>query len=315
MTASPTNAEVAARLREMALYLDMTGVQFKPRAYEKAAQAIDALDLPIGEVFAGGGVKALAQLPGVGKGIAERVAELIATGTCRDLEALRQQTPVDIMALTAIDGVGPKMAKALYEVLDIRSVADLERAARAGQIRALAHFGEKTEARILKGIAFLKQRGGRVPLGAVLDLARRLETRLPGVRGVLRAADAGAIRRRKEMVVEFEVLVEEEGPATMMESFVALPEVAHVYGHGPTKTMVRLQSGMDADLRVVPEESWGAALNYFTGSKHHNVALRRIAIAKGYKLNEYGVFAGERAIAGATEEAVYEALDLAYVPP
>ena len=310
-----TNAEIAERLREMALFLDMTGVQFKPRAYEKAAEAIAACDRPVAELFAGGGVKALGGLAGVGKGIAERVGEIVTTGTCRDLEALRQATPVDVAALTAIDGVGPKMVKALYDDLDVRTVADLERVARAGQIRALPHFGAKTEEKILKGIAFLEQRRGRRPLGTVLGMARDLEARLAGLPGVQRAAVAGSIRRRKEAIGDLDFLVVARSPAEVMAFFVGQPEVAHVYGQGATKAMVRLRNGMDADLRVVPAESWGAALNYFTGSKAHNVALRRIAIERGYKLNEYGVFDGDRSIAGQTEEEVYAALGLAYVPP
>lgn len=310
-----TNADVAERLREMAVYLDMTGVQFKPRAYEKAAHAVEGLDRPVADLYAERGVKGLAQLPSVGTGIAERIGEIIRTGTCHDLEALRKATPVDVMALTAVEGLGPKMVKALYDDLGVRTVADLEKAARAGRIRELAHFGEKTEAKILKGIGFLKQRSGRQPLGLVLDLARDIEARLTGLRGVQQAAVAGSIRRRKETVGDLDFLVVAREPERVMDFFVSMPEVAHVYGTGPTKTMVRLRSGMDADLRVVPAESWGAALNYFTGSKDHNVTLRRIAIEKGYKLNEYGIFKGESAIAGRTEQEVYAALGLVYVPP
>jgi len=310
-----TNADVAERLLEMAAYLDMTGVQFKPRAYEKAAHVVATLDVPIGELYAASGVKALAGLPGIGKGIAERIGEMLATGTCHDLEAMRQQTPVDVMAMTAIEGIGPKMVKALYDELGVRTVADLEQAARAGQVRALPRFGEKTETKILKGIGLLTQQGGRLPLGMVLPLARDIEARLAAVRGVQRAAVAGSIRRRKDTVGDLDFLVVARAPDVVMDFFVALPEVAHIYGKGPTKTMVRLRSGMDADLRVVPAESWGAALHYFTGAKDHNVALRRIAIERGCKLNEYGVFKGDRAIAGRTEEEVYDALGLAYVPP
>jgi DNA polymerase (family 10) len=310
-----TNADIAACLREMALFLDMTGVEFKPRAYEKAAHAIEALDGAVSELYASGGVKALAKLPGVGKGIAERIGEMVQTGTCRDLEDMRRETPVNIRDLTAIDGIGPKMVKALYQDLGVRTVADLEQAARSGSIRGLPHFGEKTETRILKSIGFLRQSQGRLPLGMVLDLARDIEARLAGVRGVRQAAVAGSIRRRRETVRDFDFLVVADDPETVTDFFVSMPEVAHVHGKGSTKTMVRLRSGMDADLRVVPAECWGAALNYFTGSKDHNVALRRIAIEKGWKLNEYGLFEGERAIAGCTEEEVYDALGLQYVPP
>jgi DNA polymerase (family 10) len=173
----------------------------------------------------------------------------------------------------------------------------------------------KPEQKILKGLELLKQRSGRQPLGAVLDLARELEARLAALPGVSQAAVAGSVRRRRETIGDLDFLVVAADAAAVMRAFVALPEVAHVYGTGPTKTNVRLHNGMDADLRVVAAESFGAALNYFTGSKDHNVALRRIAIERGLKLNEYGLFKGERAIAGRTEADVYRALGLPYIPP
>ena len=310
-----TNSAIADVLREMALYLDMTGVQFKPRAYDRAAHAVETFGRPLADVYAEAGVKGLMSVPGIGKGIAERIGELISTGTCSDLQALRQATPSDVIALTAIEGIGPKMVKALYDDLGVRSVGDLEEAARSGRVRALPKFGEKTEAKILKGIGFLAQRGGRQRIGLVLPLARDIEARLADLPEVERVAVAGSIRRRRETIGDLDFLVVARDPAAAMECFVSQPEVAHVHGKGPTKAMVRLRNGLDADLRVVPLQSWGAALNYFTGSKDHNVALRRIAIERGYKLNEYGVFEGERAIAGASEEDVYAALGLAYVPP
>ncbi len=310
-----TNADVSRFLREMSIFLDMAGVPFKPRAYEKSAYAVEALDRPVQELYAEGGVKALASIPSVGKGIAERIAELLTTGKCGDHERLRRETPVDVAGLTAIEGLGPKMVKALYDDLGIRTVADLESAARAGKIRQLPHFGEKTERKILTGIGFLKQGSGRQPIGLVLDLVRTIEERLSALRGVRQVAVAGSIRRRKETVGDADLLVVSSRPETVMDFFVSMPEVAHVHGKGPTKTSVRLAMGMDADLRVVPAESFGAALNYFTGSKDHNVVLRRIAQEKGLKLNEYGVFKGDRPIAGRTEPEVYAALGLAYVPP
>jgi DNA polymerase (family 10) len=310
-----SNEAIAQVLREMALFLDMTGVAFKPRAYEKAAYAVEALDRPLAEIDTEGGLKALEALPSVGRGIAERIEELLRTGRCKDHEKLRKATPVDIGALTAIEGLGPRMVKVLYDELGVRTVADLEKAARAGRVRALPHFGEKSEQKILRGIGFLRQGGGRRPLGHVLKLVRGIEARLADLAGVDRVAVAGSIRRWKETVGDADLLVVARRPEKVMDFFVAMPEVAHVYGKGRTKTMVRLDNGMDADLRVVPAESFGAALNYFTGSKDHNVTLRRIAQDKGYKLNEYGVFAGDRRIAGRSEEEVYEILGLDYVPP
>jgi DNA polymerase (family 10) len=310
-----SNAEVARALREMALFLEMEGVPFKPRAYEKAALAVEALDRPVAAIAAEQGRKGLDALPGVGKGIAERIDELLRTGRMRDLEELRRATPVDVLGLTAIEGIGPHAAKALYAGLGVRDLRDLEAACREGRVRALPHFGAKSEAKILRGLALLAQAGGRQLLGRVLPLARDLEQRLASLPGVTRAAVAGSIRRRKETIGDLDFLVAARDAAAVSRAFAALPEVAHVHARGPTKTLVRLAIGIDADLRVVPEVSFGAALAYFTGSKAHNVALRRIAQARGWKLNEYGLFRGERRLAGATEEEVYEALGLAFVPP
>jgi len=179
----------------------------------------------------------------------------------------------------------------------------------------LARFGEKSEQKILKGIGFLKKRGGRFPLGAVLPVMNDIAARLEQLRGVKQVAVAGSIRRRKETIGDGDVLVVAAKPDAVMDFFVSMPEVVHVHGKGHTKSSVKLGSGMDVDLRVVPAESWGAALNYFTGCKDHNVALRRIAIGKKLKLNEYGVFRGEKAIAGKSEEEVYAVFGLPYIPP
>jgi DNA polymerase (family 10) len=310
-----SNAEVAVALREMALFLEMEEVAFKPRAYEKAAVEVEALDRPLDEIESEQGEKGIEALPGIGRGIAERIVELVRTGRMRDLEALRKQTPVDVRGLTAIEGVGPKTVRALYEALGIRDVRSLERACRGGRVRALPNFGEKTERNILKGIAFLQSTGTRQPLGLVLPLARELEGRLREVVGVARAAVAGSVRRRKETIGDLDFLVAARNPEEVARAFAAFPEVVHVYERGKTRTRVRLADGMDADLRVVPAASFGAALAYFTGSKAHNVALRRLAQRKGLKLNEYGVFRDGRKLAGRTEAEVYRALGMPPVPP
>ncbi len=310
-----TNAEIARVMREIAVFLDMEGVPFKPRAYEKVAYAIEAVDEPIADIFARGGIKAVEEIPGVGKSIAEKIVTLIETGRLPYYEELRSKTPVDVASLTAIEGLGPKNIKALYEELGVRTVEDLEKAALAGKIRDLPHFGEKSEQKILKGIGFVKRSSGRFPLGAVLPLIESIEARLRKIAGVKRVAIAGSVRRCKETVGDGDILVVAAKPDAVMDFFVGMPEVIHVHGKGPTKSSVKLDTGMDVDVRVVPAESFGAALNYFTGSKDHNVALRRLAIERKLKLNEYGVFRGERAIAGRTEEDVYAALGLPYIPP
>jgi DNA polymerase (family 10) len=310
-----TNAEIARVMREIAVFLDMEGVPFKPRAYEKVAYAIEAVDEPIADIYRRGGIKAVEEIPGVGKSIAEKIVALIERGRLPYYEELRRKTPVDVAGLTTIEGLGPKNIKALYEELGVRTVEDLEKAALAGKIRALPHFGEKSEQKILKGIGFVKKSTGRFPLGAVLPLMHDIEARLQKISGVKQVAIAGSIRRRKETVGDGDILVVAAKPDAVMDFFVSMQEVIHVHGKGPTKSSVKLNTGMDVDVRVVPAESFGAALNYFTGSKDHNVALRRLAIERKLKLNEYGVFRGDRAIAGRTEEEVYAALGLPYIPP
>ena len=310
-----TNADLARIMREIAAFLDMDSVPFKPRAYEKVAYAIEAVDEPIAEIHRRGGIKAVEQIPGVGKSIAEKLVTLIETGHLPYYEELRAKTPVDVAGLMAIEGLGPKNIKALYTELGVRTVGDLETAALAGKIRQLPHFGEKSELKILKGIGFLKTSTGRFPLGQVLPLMTDIAARLEQLRGVKQVAIAGSIRRRKETIGDGDVLVVAAKPDAVMDFFVGMPEVVHIHGKGHTKSSVKLATGLDVDLRVVPAESFGAAMNYFTGSKDHNVALRRIAIDKQLKLNEYGVFRGDKAVAGRTEEDVYAVLGLPYIEP
>jgi DNA polymerase (family X) len=310
-----TNDRLAEMLREMALRLEMAGVPFKPRAYEKAAHAVEAVVQPLGELYRGAGLKALEQLPGIGKGIAGRIEEALRSGSIADLEKLREQVPVDVLGLKRVEGLGPKIARALYEELGIRDLDGLEAAARAGRIRELPHFGEKTEQKLLRGIEFLRQASGRIPLGAALRSAQPIEEHLRGAPGVGEVRIAGSIRRRKETIGDIDVLAVSDCPEDVMERFAGMPSVAHVYARGPSKTLVRLESGIDADLRVVPAESFGAALLYFTGSKAHNVALRTFAQARRLKLNEYGLFKGSKRLPARTEEELYEALGLPFIPP
>jgi DNA polymerase (family 10) len=311
----PTNAHVARALREMAAFLEMEGVPFKPRAYAKAALAVEALARPLAQIDAESGAAGIDALPAIGRGIAQRVDELIRTGRIADLEALRERTPVDVLGLTAVEGLGPKGVRVLWQELGIRDVPELERACRERRVRALPRFGAKSEAKLLRGIELLAASAGRQLLGAVLPLACDIEARLRGVPGVTRAAVAGSVRRRKETIGDLDFVVSARDPGAVARAFASMPEVAHVHGRGPTKVMVRLATGIDADLRLVPAASFGAAIAYFTGSQAHNVALRRIAQRRGMKLNEYGLFRGARRLAGRTEAEVYEALGLELVPP
>jgi DNA polymerase (family 10) len=310
-----SNVELARCFRDLAAYLDMEDVPFKPRAYEKAAQAIESHDRPLVDVYRAGGVKALCEIPAIGRSMAEKLEELITTGRCALHEQYRRRLPVDLGELTAIEGIGPKAVKVLYERLGVRTAADLEAAARAGRIRKLPHFGEKSEQRILHGLAALAAGRGRTPLAAVLEPIETLAERLRRIPGVSRVTIAGSIRRRRETVGDADLLVVARRAPAAIAGFVAGPDVARVLGRGDTKCSVKLASGLQVDLRVVPAESFGAALLYFTGSKAHNVALRQLAIKRRLKLNEYGLFRGTRTVAGRTEEEIYERLGLAFVPP
>ncbi len=309
------NSEIARILREISAFLDMQDVPFKPRAYEKAAQSVAAIEEPVERLYAKGGVRALEKIPGVGKSVAAKIAEFVETGKVGYHQQMHAKMPIDLDRLLGVEGLGPKRIRALYEQIRVRNLADLEAAARAGKLREVPGFGEKSEQKILHGIGFLRAGGGRMPIGEVLPLAREIEERLRQTPGVERATIAGSLRRRKETIGDMDFLVVSSQPARAVEAFLHLPEVSQVHARGPTKSSVRLRIGIDADLRVVPEESFGAALQYFTGSKDHGLACRKIAMANGLKLNEYGVFRGKRRIAGESEEEVYAALGLAWIPP
>jgi DNA polymerase (family 10) len=308
------NQELARIFGEMALYMEMEGgMVFKIRAYENAANAIGSMSEDVGDIYRKAGVKGLMEIPSVGKGIAEKIEEYLKTGRIRKYDEVKKRLPIDVDSLKGVAGLGPKKMLALYRKLGIRNLQDLQKAAKGGKIRNLRGFGQKTEQSILKGIEFA-QPAKRQLLGKALPLAEEIEKRLQALPYVEKAVVAGSIRRRKETVGDADFLVVSSEPQKVMDFFVKMPEVARVYGKGTTKTMVRLE-GMDADLRVVPAASFGAALNYFTGSKEHNVALRTIAMAKGMKLNEYGLFRGEKFAGGKDEEEIYRLLGLQYIPP
>ncbi|OGZ97741.1 MAG: DNA polymerase III [Candidatus Sungbacteria bacterium RIFCSPLOWO2_02_FULL_54_10] len=310
-----TNRDIVTVLREMAALLEMEGVAFKPRAYEKAAAGVEAWDTVLADAYKRDGIKALKGIPAVGRGIASHIAELLEKGRIKAYEDLHKKVPVNVTELLQVEGVGPKMLRTLWEKLRVCTLADLEMAAQTGKIGVLPRFGEKSEQRILKSIEFLRASGGRRTLGSVLPEVLVLEVDIRAFPEVSAVVAAGSIRRRKETVGDIDILVASAKPKRVTERFLALPQIAHVYGSGDTKTNVRLKNGLDCDLRVVPPISWGAAFQYFTGSKDHNVALREVAIKKGYKLNEYGLFKDQKMIVGKTEKEIYKALGLPYIEP
>lgn len=314
-----TNQSVAEILREIGEYLAMQNIPFKPRAYQKAAGVIEGLEEEVADMYARGGLKTLEEIPGVGVSIAEKIEEFIKTGKVKYFEGLRKKAPVDLSSLSRVEGLGPKSIKTLYEKLDIRNLGDLEKAAKAGKIAKLEGFGAKSEEKILKGIGFAKTSGGRFALGFIMPQVRAVTAYLGRLPDVERVTVAGSVRRRKETVGDVDILAVSAKPKAVMERFISMPEVISVIAHGETKSSVKIKPGVNIDLRVVPAGSYGATLNYFTGSKDHNVALRKIAVAKGWKLNEYGLFrvAGgrETMIAGRTEEEIYEKFGMDYIEP
>ncbi|MBI1960721.1 MAG: DNA polymerase/3'-5' exonuclease PolX, partial [Candidatus Liptonbacteria bacterium] len=289
---------------------------FKPQAYEKASEIIGGMRGSVADLYKKEGRAGLTSIEGVGEGIADVIEDLLKTGKSRHHAELKKKTPVDLTALLSVEGLGPKGIRRLYKELGIRTLKDLERAAKKGKIAALEGFGKKSEENIVRGIEFVNRSGGRLLLGDALPAVERIAEELRHVAGVEEALVAGSLRRRKETIGDGDILVISKHPEPVMERFTTLPDVVRVYARGGTKASVRIHMGMDIDLRIVPRESAGAALNYFTGSKEHNVALRTIAIKKGLKLNEYGLFSrsGKR-VAGKTEKEIYDALGVAYMEP
>jgi DNA polymerase (family 10) len=309
------NQELAKIFTEISEYLEMDGVPFKPYAYQKAALTLETLKDDVEDLYRKGGFKALKSIPGVGESIAKKIEEYLTTGRIEYYEEYKRKLPIELDEIVGVEGVGPKKAKALYEQLGIRTLEELEAAARAHRIAPLFGFGDKTEQNILQAIEFLKASKGRFLLGEILPLAQRVLEELRRLPEVERADTAGSLRRMKETIGDVDFLVISKNPARVMDFFVNQPGVVKIWGHGTTKSSVRMKEGFDMDLRVIPPESYGAALQYFTGSKDHNIALRKIALDRGYKLSEYGLFEGSRLIAAQTEEEVYGKLGMPWIPP
>ncbi|HDZ54198.1 MAG TPA: DNA polymerase/3'-5' exonuclease PolX [Candidatus Nealsonbacteria bacterium] len=319
------NQELAQIFYEIADFLEMEGIAFKPYAYRRAAIALETLEEDAAQIYKKGGQKALKEIPGVGKGIAGGIEEYLKTGKIRSYESLKKKTPVNMEELTRVEGMGPRKVKILYQKLDIKNLKDLEKAAKAHKIASLFGFGEKTERNILEGIAFVKRSKGRFLLGEIIPRVTETYEKLKKLREVEKISLAGSVRRVKETIgdVDFLVTIQEfKKPAfakasadKIMDFFTSLPGIVKIWGKGLTKSSVRMKEGFDMDIRVVPKKSYGSALQYFTGSKGHNIILRKVAINKGLKLNEYGLFRGKKMIAGKTEEEIYKALGLAWIPP
>jgi DNA polymerase (family X) len=309
------NAEVAKVFAELADLMELTGGNpYKVRAYRQAAQVIDTLPGAVSELWRRG---ELTSISSIGERLAGRIGRLLETGTLADRDELASRVPPGVVELLSVEGVGPKTVAAAWRTLGITDVDALEQACRTGRLAALPRVGERRAQAILEAIRRHRmRRSTRVPLHRAVSYADSICAKLRKVPGVRRAEAAGSVRRRKETVGDLDVLVATTEPAPAMRAFCDLAEVAMVLAKGPTKATVRLRVGLQVDLRVLPPESFGAALHYFTGSKEHNLAIRTRAVHRGLELSEYGVFDREgRRLSGEREEDVFEAVGLPWIPP
>ncbi len=313
------NKNIADLLSEIAAYLeleDFPTARFEIRAYQKAAMTIGTLQEPIEDIYRKGGVGSLMALPGVGKSIASLIEEYIKTGRSKKYDTLRKKYPIDMAGLTSIQGVGAKKALTLYKKLGITDVEGLKKALAQHKIAELDGFGEKSEEIITKGLQITESSKGRMLLGEALPVAEAMIAKLKGSGLVERALVAGSARRMRETVGDLDILAISARNEKVMDFFIGMEEVSSVVQKGPTKSTVMLKIGISCDLRVLEPASFGAAVQYFTGSRDHNIQVRTIAVNKRYKLNEYGLFDRRgRNIAGPEEEGIYEKLGMQWMPP
>jgi DNA polymerase (family 10) len=308
------NTDIADIFDAIADCLEIEGDNpFKIRAYRNAGRTIRGLGPELKEMVAGG--EELTGLPGIGKELAAKIVEILETGTAQALEKLKEKVPAGVIEMLKIPGLGPKRVGALYHELKVESLTALKEAAEAGRVQALPGFGAKTEQHIRKALEALSQRPARVSIALAKPQVEALSSYLLQVPGVLEVAEAGSFRRCAETVGDIDILVTAGADSPVMERFTGFTDVGQVLARGTTKSSIVLRSGLQVDLRLVAPESFGAALQYFTGSQAHNIAIRRMGRQRGLKINEYGVFTADGKVAGDTEESVYRALDLSWVPP
>jgi len=308
------NADIAEVFEQMADLLEISDANpFRVRAYRNAARTVETLGRDPKDLVAA--EADLKKLPGIGADLAAKIVEIVTTGHCKALEKLKKSVPGTLIELLALPGLGPKRVKHLYQDLGIKTPAQLEKAAKAGRLHELPGFGAKTEAAVLEAIAAQAGIEKRYKLAIAAQYAEPLVEYLKQVKGVKQAGIAGSYRRARETVGDIDILVSASKDAPVMERFVQYDEIKKIVSHGSTRSTVILKSGLQVDLRVVPQVSLGAALHYFTGSKAHNIAIRRLGQKKGLKINEYGVFRDDERVAGETEASVFRSVGLPFIPP
>ncbi len=317
------NQEVMRILNTIADILELQEVAFKPVAYRRAAMTIEGLVEDVEDIYEKKGLKGLEELAGVGEHIAKKIEEIIVSGKLRYFEQLKKEIDIDIEGLRGVQGLGPKKIKVLHDKLGVRTVVDLEKVLKSHEVAKLEGFGEKSEDLLMKGIVFLKTKPRRFLYAQAVPYVVMIERELGVVMGVKKVEVAGSFRRGKETVGDLDfVVVLKDGAEVgcalnVMKKFVSLPDVSEVLAQGVTKSSIRFSNGLQVDLRVVGEKQLGSALLYFIGNKEHNVEIRKLALSKGYTLNEYGLFelSGKKWVAGRTEEEIYRRLGLRYMEP
>jgi len=308
------NAAIARKFHELADLLEIQGANpFRVRAYRNAASIVEGSSRPLEDRVAEG--EDLSAIKGIGEDLAGQIKELVETGDLSQLQTLQKDVPEQLSELMRLDQLGPKRTRAIHDALGVSSLKELKQVAEAGKIRELSGFGAKTEKKILEGVDKLSDRDHRTRLGEAEQVAAPLLAYLDELEEVSQIEVAGSYRRRKETVGDLDILVASANSAPVMERFTRHPEVGRVVSQGKTRATVYLKSGLQVDLRVVKAASFGAALHYFTGSKAHNVAIRKMALEKKLKINEYGVYSGRKRVAGKTETEVFEQVGLPWIPP
>jgi DNA polymerase (family 10) len=306
-------ARIAQMIDEMGTLLEIQGENpFRCRAYHAAAQALQSLPSDLTEMITDGSLR---EVPGIGETMYAKIVQLATTGQLPAYDDLRKKTPPGLVALLRISGLGPKKIKALHDTLQIETLADLRAAAESGKIAGLKGFGPKTQTNILEGIAFVEKAGERILQSQALRLVAPILDAVRAHPQVIRAEVCGSLRRRAETIGDLDVLFSSRNPPVVLDAFVKLPHVATVLAHGPTKASVRLAEGVQCDLRGVDDDQFPFALHYFTGSKAHNIAMRRRALAHGYSLNEYALSGPDGPVACKDEAGLFRALGLAEIPP
>ena len=311
------NQEIAKIFYDIADILEIQNIQWKPRAYRKAAQSIESLSEDLEYIYKTEGIKGLREIPGIGEALSKKIIEYIQTNKIKEYEKLKKQIPKHLSELIEIQSLGPKRTGILYKKLKIKSPKELEKAIRQHKISKLKTFGIKSEENILKGLKLFKKGKERTLLGIALPLSKQIESKLKTLNQVDQVITAGSIRRRKETIKDIDILitVKTKNTKPIMDFFTSMPEVSRILAKGNTKSTVILKNNMQVDVRIIDNSRFGSALQYFTGSKEHSILLRKIAIKNNLKLSEYGLFKNNKLIASKTEKDIYNKLVMHYIEP